>query len=1189
MNIISTISNKRFSLNGIEYLKNYVSRVAGDKVEIFNNYERSDVLVSLQHYSEFRVDGVDFDSATELQSALLPVIFSRGTLGNDVAEINQNNIVRVQYYFVGMDDDIYAIVDKINTGESFTVEETEIIVFHCFAIQDYFNSKTEKYFLTGLGKGTYGSEGIQITSENLTFINRNAFAADSDPRTEIIPFQIYGSQTITQWLNTRSPALAIQSQSDGYTVFKGTINDANTSFLWIGSAGTYGTTWLQSTINDFQLLDQEVINTPLPLIKSYMLANGVKATEQNVAEALNTRTNLMTGLAYLFPIVVSATSTPVIFQVRDNINGIVTIYNYLFKKGAGAWGYRGTEFSPADLFLISSRPLVLSDIDTDPNTVTVNLGTIPDSDFLTVGNAAEHDFGDATKAYYFVYVTNAVSYTQRFIGTPGIYGGGTMANFTEEMFATGPTSETPPVPGMNDTNAAGNTIVNQSTTWAGITSLVVSALGWVFKQFGYNINIVAATAPSGSHPAEVTYTIPAKTADDTFAMISDVEGYKKLNNDFLIFVSNQSSGTQFIDEVRYFTDKERSVRLNDYLPSGYQVLSTAGLQEVILTGNDDLLFIANNPTAVTLGMPILFVRMVNPRLESNVLKWDSLKYENISIVPGRIHSARCYRGFLYACTRTATASASTVATRLFKINPYDFTDVKYIDLALADFPNHRFQRIELFKNKIYAVGHNGSTNLQVLVEINEDMTGYRKLVDLPSAYRALGAQPLIVHKEQIYMPFSDLTTAVTRSNTAGIVVYDLEGNYVRSNIFMNTGTSQSTYIGYCAHWMGVFNDKIIITPTSTNCMPKILRVDVATLGLDEQKDMTQYATNNNCITSDGYLFYNEEALIAAPRNQRKIKYNNFADDTIIISNFSSSGCIDPVHDDDIIISKISQLKNDIGTGATPPPATSTALGTVKLYTTTGNNTDGTIDQNTYTLGISAKANDADVLHKNGNESVAGTKTFANIGVNSINPNSDNGFSWGSALLRAAQLWAVRGKFNVWQPSASGANMDIQDFSNNVWGRINAITGNFTWGGATDNAVGKLQVIGQVTASDGLTDASLITLKQHRNNPTIITGNVISTVPTNTKYITNAGTRLTVPLPLNANSSIGDFMEIRGLGTGGWRLSQPEAATFIHSSSDTTIGTSGYIQSSGRYDTIRVEKIAANEWIVVQSTGLLTIN
>lgn len=81
MIIINTISDKRFSLNGVEYLKNFLSFVAGNRLLIYNAYDRKDERCELTLFSEFTVNGVIYTSATLLQSALLDVIYSRISLG----------------------------------------------------------------------------------------------------------------------------------------------------------------------------------------------------------------------------------------------------------------------------------------------------------------------------------------------------------------------------------------------------------------------------------------------------------------------------------------------------------------------------------------------------------------------------------------------------------------------------------------------------------------------------------------------------------------------------------------------------------------------------------------------------------------------------------------------------------------------------------------------------------------------------------------------------------------------------------------------------------------------------------------------------------------------------------------------------------------------------------------------------
>lgn len=82
MIIINTVSDKRFSLNGVEYLKNFLSFVAGNRLLIYNAYDRKDERCDLTLYSDFTVNGVVYGSASILQAALLDVIYTRASLGD---------------------------------------------------------------------------------------------------------------------------------------------------------------------------------------------------------------------------------------------------------------------------------------------------------------------------------------------------------------------------------------------------------------------------------------------------------------------------------------------------------------------------------------------------------------------------------------------------------------------------------------------------------------------------------------------------------------------------------------------------------------------------------------------------------------------------------------------------------------------------------------------------------------------------------------------------------------------------------------------------------------------------------------------------------------------------------------------------------------------------------------------------
>ena len=84
MTIIKNIDSKRFSFNKIEYYKNFTPVVVGNKIRILNTYDSSIELTSYPTlFNDFVVDGVTYSSVLSLQSALLPVLYTRDTLGGD--------------------------------------------------------------------------------------------------------------------------------------------------------------------------------------------------------------------------------------------------------------------------------------------------------------------------------------------------------------------------------------------------------------------------------------------------------------------------------------------------------------------------------------------------------------------------------------------------------------------------------------------------------------------------------------------------------------------------------------------------------------------------------------------------------------------------------------------------------------------------------------------------------------------------------------------------------------------------------------------------------------------------------------------------------------------------------------------------------------------------------------------------
>lgn len=81
MTQIETVNNQKFIFNGIEYYKNFMPKVVGDKIEIINVYDSKIRLTDFPTlYSDIEVDGIVYASVNTTQVALLPVLYTRGSL-----------------------------------------------------------------------------------------------------------------------------------------------------------------------------------------------------------------------------------------------------------------------------------------------------------------------------------------------------------------------------------------------------------------------------------------------------------------------------------------------------------------------------------------------------------------------------------------------------------------------------------------------------------------------------------------------------------------------------------------------------------------------------------------------------------------------------------------------------------------------------------------------------------------------------------------------------------------------------------------------------------------------------------------------------------------------------------------------------------------------------------------------------
>lgn len=98
MTNITNINSQRFTMNGISYYKNFLSQIIGDPIvgnmiRIVNAYDSKFELLRATKISNISVNGLTYPNAAALQMALLPILYSRSTLGDGSS--SENGIVQM--------------------------------------------------------------------------------------------------------------------------------------------------------------------------------------------------------------------------------------------------------------------------------------------------------------------------------------------------------------------------------------------------------------------------------------------------------------------------------------------------------------------------------------------------------------------------------------------------------------------------------------------------------------------------------------------------------------------------------------------------------------------------------------------------------------------------------------------------------------------------------------------------------------------------------------------------------------------------------------------------------------------------------------------------------------------------------------------------------------------------------------
>jgi len=131
--------------------------------------------------------------------------------------------------------------------------------------------------LKDLGKGFYGANELPISETNLQVISDKPLVVENisqDSTTDIISLGEIQPLNISEAVNNTNPPINIQTLSDGFTVFTVTVNGTVESYLFQGNSGLTGVGEQQTTLSDFNLVDQTGFETGDP-IPEYLLDKDV--------------------------------------------------------------------------------------------------------------------------------------------------------------------------------------------------------------------------------------------------------------------------------------------------------------------------------------------------------------------------------------------------------------------------------------------------------------------------------------------------------------------------------------------------------------------------------------------------------------------------------------------------------------------------------------------------------------------------------------------------------------------------------------------------------------------------------------------------------------------------------------------------------------------------------------------------
>lgn len=449
------------------------------------------------------------------------------------------------------------------------------------------------------------------------------------------------------------------------------------------------------------------------------------------------------------------------------------------------------------------------------------------------------------------------------------------------------------------------------------------------------------------------------SVDGGTPVFADATGNIDLNDgvpipqDFFISAPNRSS--QFTN-ITYVTDTLRFLNLSAIIPNfrnGKEIFRVSGTNDII---------IAYTP-APTYISPIWFVKLPNCRIKDNILLFDTPITGSMP-VSDLTHGSDIDDNYFYLSTRVQSANVNTLSTEIIKVNINNFSDVYSLTLPIADYKGMASELRE-YKESLYTLIHNPDTDITKLVKISKNFDKYETIASYGAdvTNRSRIAIPFSIYNEEIIVPANNWTNTTTQYNNYVVNVFDLNGNLKRIKEVSLPGNPGVGLLS--PHWMTVFNNKIIITPTGGgNALQDryIVRIDAGldsdndSIVFEESKLVRTLISDDNSLFSTGYLIIGAETS-SNPRPEAeliKMLYNDFTDLEVLATNYSAIAAIHPKFSTGIAKTKLSEFENDLGLGDFIP----------LTGTTAGNPVTGDVEMQNFG-GIGIYGNDIEEGEPNG--------------------------------------------------------------------------------------------------------------------------------------------------------------------------------------------------------------------------------